>query len=85
MQRLKRCVLRIVILVALWIDLASGFKRVKNMFDKTYKLLVENDWMKVYFSKEYDQFAIVDEISETEDIYTLEEFELLQKAFNLIK
>lgn len=55
------------------------------MLDTTYRLLVENDWMKVYFSKEYDQFAIVDEISETEDIYTLEEFELLQKAFNLIK
>lgn len=65
--------------------MANEFKRVKNMFDKTYKLLVENDYMKVYFSKEYAQFAIVDEISDTEDIYTLEEFELLQKAFNSIK
>ena len=85
MQRLNKCVLRIGILVVLWIDLANEFKRVKNMFDKTYKLLVENDYMKVYFSKEYAQFAIVDEISDTEDIYTLEEFELLQKAFNSIK
>lgn len=55
------------------------------MFDTTYKLIVENDYMRVYFSKNYDQFAVEDEISDTVDIYTLEEFELLQKAFNLIK
>ncbi len=55
------------------------------MLDSSYKLKVSNDWMKVYFSKEYSQFAIIDEITDSIDIYTREEFELFMKALNLVK
>ena len=52
--------------------------------DTTYKLLLQNSYMRIYFSKNYDQFAIVDNIEDSEHIYTLEEFQLFKQALNLI-
>ena len=54
------------------------------MIDSTYKVLVTNDYMKVYFSKEYGQFIVVDTIEDSESVYTLEEFNLFEKALKLI-
>ena len=52
--------------------------------DSTYKVVISSDYMKVYFSYEYDQFIIVDTIEDSESVYTLEEFNLFKKALKLI-
>ncbi len=52
-----------------------------NTYDKKDTL---NDYFEVWHSEEYDQFLIVDLIEDTEECYTIEEFNFLTKVFNTI-